>query len=79
VITGALDIIPHIDIHGNATLTVLSKGRLIINCETTYNSGIYLVGKLVSKGEVDIFNTAFMKIDVQGGEMLLENQPLAGN
>ena len=79
IITQTVDAIPHLEIQGNATLTILSTGRLFIDGETNYNSGIHLIGKLISKGEIDIMNTAFMEVDQQGGQLLLENKSLAVN
>lgn len=78
-ITQAVDIIPHLEIQSNAVLTVLPKGRLVIDGQTTFNSGIYLTGQLISKGEIAIINTAFMEIDQQGGDLFLENKSLARN
>lgn len=79
VIENTIDPIPHLEIQSNAILVVLPKGNLIIDGSITYNSGIYLGGKIKSKGDVIIMNTAFVEIDDQGGRINFENKRLAGN
>ncbi len=79
IINNSIPSIAHLKIYSNATLTILSKGNLLINGSVTYNSGVYLAGKIISEGEIIITNTALMEIENQGGQMIFENKRLAGN
>ena len=79
VISETIEPIPHIEIQGNALLTVLAKGRLVIDGETTINCGILLNGKIISNGDIDIVNVAYQEIDKRGGEILMVTELLAGN
>ena len=70
VISQVIEAIPHLEIHSNATLTVLPKGRLVIDGQTTFNSGIFLKGKIISSGVIDIVNVATLKIDKMGNKFI---------
>ena len=79
IIDSDVDPIPHLAIYSNAILTILREGKITIDGKTTFNSGLYLVGKIISKGDVVIINTALIEIDNKGGEMIFDNKMLARN
>ena len=50
--------IAHLRIESGANVTILKKGKLIIDGSNTFNYGIFNVGNLVNQGMVSIGNTA---------------------
>jgi hypothetical protein len=78
VIDQVIEAIPHIEIQSNAVLTVLPYGKLVIDGISTYNSGIFLYGKLIATGEIDIANVAKMEIEQRDGELYLRKGVWAG-
>jgi hypothetical protein len=78
VIDQVIEAIPHIEIQSNAVLTVLPWGKLVIDGTSTYNSGIFLNGKLIATGEIDIANVGRMQIEQRKGKMFLRKGVWAG-
>ncbi len=79
MIDKVVDMIPHLEIHSNATLTIQTHGKIVIDGQTTFNSGIFLSGELIAKGDLLIVHTALQKIDLQGGEFIAGQQNFAFN
>jgi hypothetical protein len=77
VITQVIDAIPHLVIHSSAIVTVVERGRLVIDGQSTFNCGILLNGKLISHDEIDIVNVGQADIDQQKGELFIINAGLA--
>jgi hypothetical protein len=67
VIDCEVEPIAHLEIQSNACLTILSKGRLIIDGDSTFDSGITLLGDLNVDGDLEIKNTALSAIDNLSG------------
>jgi hypothetical protein len=78
VIDYVIEAIPHIEIQSNAVLTVLPQGKLVIDGTSTWNSGIFLNGKLIVTGEIDIVNVARMEIEQHDGELVLRKGAWVG-
>ena len=78
VISQVIEAVPHVEIQSNAVLTVLPWGRLVIDGTSTYNSGIFLNGKLIATGTIDIANVARMEIEQDRGELYLRKGVWAG-
>jgi len=67
VIDCEVEPIAHLEIQSNATLTILSEGKLIIDGDSTFDTGITLLGDLIVEGDLEIINTALSAIDNLNG------------
>lgn len=74
IINSVLEPIPYLEIHSNASLTILPNGKVTVDGNTTFNYGIYLLGTLISQGDLVIMNTALNDIELELGSFLLENR-----
>lgn len=77
VINELVNPIPHLEIQGNALLTILDSGKLVIDGKTTFNSGLVMVGDILAKGDIEILNTALVAIDRQGGQAKFDQEWIA--
>ena len=74
IIDSEVEPISHLEICSNATLTILASGKLIIDGDSTYDSGITLFGNLKVDGDLEIMNTALSAIDNLSGNSLYDKE-----
>ena len=74
VINSEVEPIAHLEIHSNASLAILSKGKLIIDGVTTFNTGITLIGSIYVIGDLEIKNTALSAVDNLSGRPVLDQK-----
>lgn len=77
VIENEVEPIAHLEIYGNAKLTILRKGKLTIDGISTFDTGILLVGNLYVDGEFSIKNTAFDAIENLSGKPVVDRTKIA--
>ena len=67
IIDSEVEPIAHLEIQSNARLTILPKGKLIIDGDSTFDAGITLLGDIKVGGNLEIINTAMSAIDNLSG------------
>ncbi len=77
VIDTEVEPIAHLEIQSNAFLTILPTGKLLVDGESTFNTGITLIGNISIDGDLDVKNTALSAIENLSGKSVSDNKAIA--
>lgn len=72
IIDDKVEPIAHLEIQSNASLTILPKGKLVVDGISTFNTGITLIGDLYVDGDLEVMNTALSVIDNLSGAPMVD-------
>jgi len=74
IIDSEVELIAYLEIQSNACLTILPKGKLIIDGDSTFDTGLRLLGDIKVEGELEIINTALSAVENLSGNSLYDQK-----